>query len=73
MLENILTHPTSKMTAIDVFPGGTESIFMENLKRSGLAEKVRAVKGRSQSVLAKLSQTVFDIVYIDGSHAADDV
>ena len=32
MLENVLTHPTSNATGIDIFPGQLKERFLDNLK-----------------------------------------
>ena len=73
MLENILTHPTSKVTCIDIFPGNLKDRFFANLKISGFADKVTTITGRSQVELKRLFPESFDIIYIDGSHTADNV
>lgn len=73
MLENILTHPTSRATCIDTFPENMKKIFYANLKASGFFKKVTTIKGRSQIELRHLPLNSFDIIYIDGSHTADDV
>ena len=73
MLENILTHPTSKLTGIDIFPKHIEERFYANLKKSGFEHKVTVVKGRSQKELKRFSNNSFDIIYIDGGHTAADV
>lgn len=73
MLENVLTHPTSKLTCIDIFPEDVEERFNANLKKSGFKNKVTAIKGMSQQVLKGLDENSFDIIYVDGGHTADDV
>jgi predicted O-methyltransferase YrrM len=73
MLENILTHPTSKATCIDIFPRDLEQTFLANLEMSGFAQKTTTIKGYSQTQLRKLPFGSFDIIYIDGSHRAPDV
>ncbi len=73
MLENILTHSTSKLTGIDIFPKHIEERFYANLKKSGFEDKVTVVKGRSQKELKRFSNNSFDIIYIDGGHTAADV
>jgi len=73
MLENILTHPTSRLTCIDIFPKKIEERFYANLKKSGFKDKVTVIKGFSQQVLRALSENSFDIIYIDGGHTADNV
>jgi hypothetical protein len=73
MLENILTHETSRMTCIDIFTGDLKDKFFANLKISGFEHKVKTIIGSSQIELAKLTPNSFDIIYIDGSHVAGDV
>ncbi len=73
MLENILTHPTAKATCIDIFPGQVKEVFLANLKMGGFLEQVTVITGTSQIMLRDLPVNSFDIIYIDGSHAAKDV
>lgn len=73
VLENILTHPTARMTGIDVFPPGIKERYLANVKLSGHPEKVTTIVGLSQEEIRKLPLSSFDLIYIDGSHAADDV
>ena len=74
MLENVLTHPTSRGTGIDIFiPSQIEQRFLDNAKLSGQGQKVTSIKGYSQVELRKLPLESIDVIYIDGSHTADDV
>jgi predicted O-methyltransferase YrrM len=73
MLDNILTHPTARLTCIDLFNGPYKERFFANLERSGEAGKVTAIADYSQLALRKLPLDHFDIIYIDGSHSKDDV
>lgn len=81
VLDNVLTHPSSKATAIDIFAADTsthydasyEARFRANVARSGAAERVTIIKGSSQDELRALATGPFDVIYIDGSHAAEDV
>ncbi len=72
-LENILTHPTSSITCVDVFSGNWEYLFDHNIRISGLRDKVKKMKGTSGSVLPNLREDSFDIIYVDGSHEAANV
>lgn len=77
-LENILTHPSSKLTGIDLFPEFPEGFdlkkkYLSNLKLSGFAHKATTIKGFSQIELRRLPLNSFDIIYIDGDHKADGV
>ena len=73
MAENILTHEKARVTALDVFPKDLEERFLANMKASGFAGEIRVLVGPSQKTLRKLDDNAFDIIYIDGSHEADDV
>lgn len=85
LLENILTHPTSKITCIDTFTGSSEhkdsSIdlskieknFDYNISVSGFGNKVVKIKGKSNKILRQLNFKSYDFIYIDGSHKAGDV
>jgi SAM-dependent methyltransferase len=73
LLENILTDPTSQVTAVDVFDGDYEVRYRRNVKTTGAADRVTTIKGPSQVEVRKLPLESFDIVYIDGSHATADV
>ena len=80
LIDNVLTHPTSRATAIDVFFKGTstyaeayESTFRKNLALSGAEKRVTVIKGRSQVELRALPLDSFDLIYIDGSHDTPDV
>ncbi len=74
MLENILTHPSAKITCLDIFINKTKyKRFLSNLILSGFLDKAIMIKGRSQITLKTLPLNSYDIVYIDGSHTAPDV
>jgi predicted O-methyltransferase YrrM len=72
-MENILTHPTARLTCIDLFNGPYKDRFLANLEKSGDSGKVTAITDYSQLVLRKMPLDHFDIIYIDGSHAKEDV
>jgi predicted O-methyltransferase YrrM len=85
LLDNVLTHPTSHITIIDVFKITWESwadqklvddafkLFTENIKP--YEDKVTFYKKYSITALKKLLwlNEKFDFIYIDGSHKASDV
>jgi predicted O-methyltransferase YrrM len=74
MLENILTHPTARITGLDTFDDEENyARFLSNLELSGLSDKMTMIKGKSQVTLRSLPFDSFDIIYIDGSHTAPDV
>jgi predicted O-methyltransferase YrrM len=68
-LEKILTHPTSSITCIDIFNDPViEERFDRNIEATGVAYKVKKIKGSSEKMLRALGLEQFDYVYIDGSH-----
>ena len=73
MLNNILTHPTSTLTGIDLFPGDLKERYLANLELSGVAHKAITITGRSQVELRNLKPDSYDIIYIDGGHTGDMV
>lgn len=73
MLENILTHPTARLTAIDVFSGPYKDKYFRNIEQSGSSDKVTTITAYSQLALRNLPLNSFDVIYIDGSHAKQDV
>jgi predicted O-methyltransferase YrrM len=80
MLENVLTHPTSTLTGIDIFHdhkqdnGQTiKQRFLSNVKEAGGEGRTTLIEGYSQVELRKLPLDSFDLIYIDGSHATADV
>jgi predicted O-methyltransferase YrrM len=73
MFEHVLTHPSATATAIDVFAEDYAKTFDDNIAASGLGERVKKLVGPSSAVLRELEAERFDLVYIDGSHTADDV
>src|SRR5437764_7667049 len=73
-LQNVLTHPTAAITCVDPFLWREDEMrFDHNLRVAGGADKVTKRKGPSQSVLPSLPRESFDLIYVDGSHAAADV
>ena len=71
-LENILDHPSSRLTCIDPWAWNPdyERRFKSNIEASGLSEKCLALKGYSANILPSLTQKV-DFAYIDGAKDAD--
>ena len=72
-LENILTHPASGITCVDVFQKEWDERFDHNIQVSGLSRKVIKRTGRSERILPLLKPASFDIIYVDGCHAAPNV
>lgn len=65
-IENVLTHPTSRITCIDI---AFEGPFDCNVDQSGGGEKVTKLPGDSATLLRMLSPDSFDFIYIDGDHS----
>jgi predicted O-methyltransferase YrrM len=73
-LSHVLTQPSSTITCIDPFWHRIIEIrFDHNIKVSGCSRRVKKIKGLSQQVLPLFREKSFDLVYIDGSHRAEDV
>ena len=77
LLENILTHPTSRITCIDTFLGSDEhsKIQKENIWETfnyninKFKNKVNIVTGYSQTILRGMfEKEIYDMIYIDGDH-----
>ncbi|NES95688.1 MAG: tetratricopeptide repeat protein [Desertifilum sp. SIO1I2] len=87
LIENILTHPTARITCVDTFEGSlehhnwysqdyirsVEGRFDHNMTATGHPEKVIKLVGSSHEVLRSLPFQTYDLIYIDGSHIASDV
>ena len=67
VLENILTHPTSKLTIIDVFAENNYRTFVSNVNLSGEASKVTILSVFSTHRIRELPLNSFDLAYVDGS------
>lgn len=87
MLDNLLLHPSARITCVDTFEGSVEhevlyeqeivrtieQRFDGNVAKTGTPEKVRKMVGSSQSVLRSLIPDSYHMAYIDASHVAADV
>jgi predicted O-methyltransferase YrrM len=67
LLENILTHPASKLIIIDAFEENTYKTFTSNINLSGEADKFRILSGLSTNKIKELPSNSVDFAYIDGS------
>jgi len=76
----LATFPQAHITCVDTWEGGDgiaagagiEANFDANM--AGFAGRVRKVKARSIEFLTRLdANELFDLIYVDGSHFADDV
>lgn len=81
LLDNVLTHPDSRLTWIDPFAYNSEfpecdlTLAEEHFRHNTKSRRGQLIemKGISQEMLRKLPFASFDFIYIDGSHAAPDV
>ncbi|MGL6283878.1 MAG: class I SAM-dependent methyltransferase, partial [Microcoleaceae cyanobacterium] len=86
LLDQILTHPSAKITCVDTFVGSVEHQNYEsgylqsledrfdfNIAQTGFSDQVEKQKGSSQIVLRSLPLNHYDFYYVDGSHLAPDV
>lgn len=85
LLDNILTHKSSRIDVIDTFHGSVDEIGMSKLDLDNLLdifqyntrhhkEKINIHIGESNNILRKLDTSpTYDIIYIDGSHVASDI
>ena len=53
--------------------GDIVRIFHHNIRVCGVADRVIAMKGRSEDILPLLSPQTFDVIFVDGSHRYDHV
>jgi tetratricopeptide (TPR) repeat protein len=65
LLDNILTHPTAKITCIDLY---FQEHFKGNIVKTGAADRVIELEGYSQDLLVDLNSEYYDVAYIDGCH-----
>ena len=80
-LDNILTHPTSRLVCVDPFAVPMASVLLRyfearfdfNVAASGSGDRVTKLIGHSQVVLRTLQPASFDFIYVDGSHKIGDV
>jgi len=77
VMDNILSDPSSKATAIDTFDiylgNDPEVTFRHNLRRSGYEAQVTVMKGSSREKLRELPLNSFDLIYVDGDHSSKSV
>lgn len=53
--------------------GDVLRLFLHNVRAAGVADLVDHRVGASREILPQLEPASFDIIYVDGSHAAEDV
>jgi predicted O-methyltransferase YrrM len=78
MLENVLTHPTSHVTGLDIFwaedakfyeySAEEQKQYEDNLIAAGGEGRFTTIVGLSQVTLRELPVDYYDVIYIDGAH-----
>lgn len=70
LLENVLTHPDSRLICIDIFK---QPVLDANLAATNAKQKVDVFISPSYEALSKIADESIDFAYVDGSHWACDV
>jgi predicted O-methyltransferase YrrM len=70
LVENIATHPASRIETIDVFENPR---LQRNLEASGHLDKITFHRGASAVILRTLPLDSYDFAYIDGCHSTVNV
>lgn len=70
MLQNILTHPDSRLTGIDL---QVQPSYWRNVRATGAEHKVTVIEKPSREALRELPFQHYDFIYVDGSHWTVDV
>ncbi len=73
MFDNVLTDASTRATVVDPFFEKYEDNYDANIEAAGLGKRVTKIKALSETGLRQLALDSFDIIYVDGSHTADDV
>jgi predicted O-methyltransferase YrrM len=75
LLENVLTHPSSRIVCVDSFDvhAEQEAFFDANVALVGATARVEKKKGLTVSVLPALAGRTFDWIYVDADHRAISV
>lgn len=73
VLNNFL-HPSCQATVVEPFcVSETKKTFYQNISRLDNPRRVTVLENWSQDILPFLKPHFFDLIYIDGSHKAEDV
>jgi hypothetical protein len=67
IVENVFTHPTSKLTIIDAFEERSYGRFTSNVKLSGAESRFNILVGLSTHKIREVPFNSIDLAYIDGS------
>lgn len=72
--EHIVTGPGSRLTCVDPWHPLVKIRFRHNVKAAGVSDRVHGLDKPSEEALTEeLAEERFDIIYIDGNHAAPHV
>ncbi|MGF1541902.1 MAG: tetratricopeptide repeat protein [Pleurocapsa sp.] len=70
LLDYVLTHPSATITCIDIY---FQDNFEGNIAQTHGKDKLTQLCGNSHEILTSLTPNSYEIIYIDGSHLANDV
>jgi predicted O-methyltransferase YrrM len=73
LLDNVLTHPSSRIICIDPLFSSYRDRFYRNLAASGARSKVMVKETYSWDAICHLGRRIFDFAYIDGDHRREIV
>jgi predicted O-methyltransferase YrrM len=83
MLENVLTHPTSTVTGLDIFwaydakeyeySPELQKLYEDNVIAAGGEGRFTTIVGLSQETLREQPLGYYDVIYIDGAHNGPEV
>jgi len=74
MLKHVLTAASSLAEGVDpYFDEAVKARAQKNLAHAGVAARFKLHQGLSADLLPRLEAASYDVVYVDGSHTADDV
>lgn len=74
MLKHVLTAESSLAEGVDpYFDEAVKARALKNLAHAGVAARFKLHQGLSAELLPRFEPGSYDVVYIDGSHTADDV
>jgi len=82
MLANLMPHPESRLTCIDMWvsqpdkpwSSDMESVFetfKRNIAITGKSDRVTILRGDSTDILEEMSGQLFDLIYIDADHSTE--
>jgi predicted O-methyltransferase YrrM len=68
-VQNILTHPDSRLICVDQFTGDYAERYYSNIVVSGVHRKIKTIKGDTHETV-KVIHSKLDFAYIDADHKA---